>query len=126
MVPIRYKGVCAADTHGWVSVGLIPAAVFGQEWTGTVVAAGSQVTIDALGDRVIARVGPPCGTCAMCCAGHPDHCDTAFAEVDGKSPNAPAHRAFAQHVTVHERPALLEELQSGVTLHANVLIVPDA
>jgi NADPH:quinone reductase-like Zn-dependent oxidoreductase len=44
VVGIRHTGVCAADTHGWASGGLIPAAVFGHEWTGTVVAvvAGSR------------------------------------------------------------------------------------
>jgi len=79
VVRIRYTGVCATDTHGWASGGLIPAAVFGHEWTGTVIAAGDQVTTVAVGDRVVASVGPPCGSCAMCRAGHPDHCDTAFA-----------------------------------------------
>lgn len=103
VVRIRYTGVCATDTHGWASGGLIPAAVFGHEWTGTVVAAGSRVTTVAVGDRVVASVGPPCGTCAMCRAGHPDHCDTAFAEANGISPDAPTRGAFAQHVTVHER-----------------------
>ena len=48
VVRIRYTGVCATDTHGWASGGLIPAAVFGHEWTGTVVAAGDQVTTVAV------------------------------------------------------------------------------
>jgi len=103
VVRIRYTGVCATDTHGWASGGLIPAAVFGHEWTGTVIAAGTGVTTVAVGDRVVASVGPPCGSCAMCRAGHPDHCDTAFAEANGISDGAPSHGAFAEHVTVHER-----------------------
>lgn len=103
VVRVRYTGVCATDTHGWASGGLIPPAVFGHEWTGTVVAAGASVTTVAVGDRVVASVGPPCGTCAMCGAGHPDHCDTAFAEANGISEGAPSHGAFAEHVTVAER-----------------------
>ncbi|MBD8728254.1 hypothetical protein [Frigoribacterium sp. CFBP 13707] len=42
----------------------------------------------------------PARSFMMCRA---DHCDTAFAEANGISPNAPTHGAFAQHVTVHER-----------------------
>ncbi|WP_277958855.1 zinc-dependent alcohol dehydrogenase [Frigoribacterium faeni] len=124
VVRIRYTGVCATDTHGWASGGLIPAAVFGHEWTGTVVATGSRVTTVAVGDRVVASVGPPCGTCAMCRAGHPDHCDTAFAEANGISPDAPTHGAFAQHVTVHERR--VQRALDGLTDEQLGLVEPTA
>jgi (R,R)-butanediol dehydrogenase/meso-butanediol dehydrogenase/diacetyl reductase len=103
VVRIRYTGVCATDTHAWAAAGFVPAAVFGHEWTGTVVRAGAEVTSVAEGDRVVAGVGPACGTCAMCRAGHGDTCDTAFAEANGISDGAPAHGAFATHVTVSAR-----------------------
>jgi (R,R)-butanediol dehydrogenase/meso-butanediol dehydrogenase/diacetyl reductase len=103
VVRIRYTGVCATDTHAWAAAGFVPAAVFGHEWTGTVVRAGADVTAVAEGDRVVAGVGPACGACAMCRAGHGDSCDTAFAEANGISDGAPAHGAFATHVTVSAR-----------------------
>jgi len=70
-------------------VWVVPAAVFGHEGTGTVVADGSRFLTVAVGDRVVASVGPPCGTCSMCRAGHPDHCEIAFAEADSVWPDAP-------------------------------------
>lgn len=103
LVKIRYCGVCATDTHGYSSGGFIPKAVFGHEWTGTVVATGEGVETVADGDRVVASVGPACGTCAMCRNGHADHCDTAFAEANGVSDDAPEHGGFAQHLVVSER-----------------------
>lgn len=103
IVRIAHVGVCATDTHAYASGGFIPPAVFGHEWAGTVVAVGQDVTTVAVGDRVVAAVGPACGGCAMCRAGAPDHCDTAFAEANGVDEDAPSHGAFAEHVTVTER-----------------------
>jgi len=70
-VRIRCTGVCATDTHRWASSGLIPPAVFGHEWTGTVLAAGAGVTTGAVEDRVVASVGPPSGSCACAPSGMP-------------------------------------------------------
>lgn len=103
VVRIGYVGVCATDTHAYASGGFIPPAVFGHEWSGTVVAAGDEVTTVAVGDRVVASVGPACGACAMCRAGVPEHCDTAFAEANGVDDDAPEHGAFAEHATVSAR-----------------------
>lgn len=103
VVRIGYVGVCATDTHAYASGGFIPPAVFGHEWSGTVVAVGPEVTTVAVGDRVVASVGPACGACAMCRAGVSEHCDTAFAEANGIDDDAPKHGAFAEHVTVSAR-----------------------
>lgn len=102
-VRVRYCGVCATDTHGYSSGGMIPAAVFGHEWSGSVIAVGADVESVAVGDRVVASVGPACGHCAMCRAGHAEHCDTAFAEANGVTPDAPSHGGFAEHLVVSER-----------------------
>lgn len=102
-VRVRYCGVCGTDVHAFVTPEMLPPAVFGHEWTGTVEATGSGVTHVAEGDRVVAAVGPPCGRCAMCRSGHADHCDTVFAEANGVTPDAPAHGGFATHVTVSDR-----------------------
>lgn len=83
--------------------GLIPEAVFGHEWSGSVVAVGSGVESVAVDDRVVASVGPACGRCAMCRAGQGEHCDTAFAEANGVTSDAPSHGGFAEHLIVSER-----------------------
>ncbi|WP_229055133.1 zinc-binding dehydrogenase [Aeromicrobium sp. Leaf350] len=102
-VSITYCGICATDTHNWTSGGAVPPAVFGHEWTGTIARLGSAVDDLVIGQRVIACVGPACGSCAMCRAGHADHCDTAFAEANGVTPDSPAHGGFADAVVVSRR-----------------------
>lgn len=129
VVAIRYCGICATDTHGYESGGLIPPAVFGHEWTGTIVEVGENVDHLAVGQRVVAGVGPACGHCPMCRGGAAEHCDTAFAEANGITADAPAWGGFSDHVAVSARrvvPALdgLTDEQAGlvepttVTFHA--------
>lgn len=129
VVEIRYCGVCGTDVHGFETPEMLPPAVFGHEWTGTVIATGSAVRTIGVGQRVAAAVGPPCGLCAMCRAGYAEHCDTAFAEANGITPDAPPHGGFATHLVVSERRVVpvLDELsdeQAGlveptaVTFHA--------
>ena len=105
IVDIGYCGICATDTHGYQSAGL-PPAVFGHEWMGTVSAVGDGVSHVAIGQRVVAGVGPACGVCAQCRAGHADHCDLAFAEANGISPGAAAHGGFADRLRVSARRAI--------------------
>ena len=103
VVQIRYCGVCGTDVHAFATPEMLPPAVFGHEWTGTVVAAGDAVAGVRIGQRVAAAVGPPCGICAMCRAGNAEHCDTAFAEANGITRDAPPHGGFATHLPVSER-----------------------
>jgi (R,R)-butanediol dehydrogenase/meso-butanediol dehydrogenase/diacetyl reductase len=112
VVKIRYCGVCGTDVHGFQTPDMLPPAVFGHEWTGTVAAAGPDVRSVSVGQRVAAAVGPPCGLCAMCRAGYAEHCDTVFAEANGVTPDAPPHGGFATHLAVSERRVvpLLDEL----------------
>jgi len=128
-VEIALCGICGTDTHNYTSGGQIPAAVFGHEWTGTVVRAADDVPGLPAGTRVIACVGPPCGSCSMCRAGFGAQCDVAFAEANGVDPDAPAHGGFASSVVVSARrvmPVLagLDDVQAAlveptaVTFHA--------
>jgi (R,R)-butanediol dehydrogenase/meso-butanediol dehydrogenase/diacetyl reductase len=105
VVDIGYCGICATDTHGYASAGL-PPAVFGHEWMGTISAVGGQVTDLAIGQRVVAGVGPACGRCAQCRAGHAAHCDLAFAEANGITDDSPAHGGFATKLKVSARRAI--------------------
>lgn len=112
VVEIRYCGVCGTDVHAFATPEMLPPAVFGHEWTGTVIAVGEAVAGISIGQRVAAAVGPPCGTCSMCRAGNAEHCDTAFAEANGITPDAPSHGGFATHLAVSERRVIpvLDEL----------------
>lgn len=123
-VGITYCGVCATDTHNYTSGGQVPPAVFGHEWTGTVRRIGAEVTAVAVGQRVVAAVGAACGRCAMCLAGHADHCDTAFAEANGVTPDAPAHGGFATALVVSERRVL--PVLDGLTDVQAALVEPTA
>ncbi|GAA3510641.1 zinc-dependent alcohol dehydrogenase [Georgenia daeguensis] len=105
VVAISYCGICATDTHGYTSGGL-PPAVFGHEWTGTVSAVGEDVEGLSVGQRVVASVGPACGSCAQCRAGHTENCDVAFAEANGVTPDSPAHGGFATAIAVPARRVL--------------------
>ena len=123
-VEITYCGVCATDTHNYTSGGKVPPAVFGHEWTGTVTRVADDVTSVAAGQRVVASVGAPCGTCAMCVAGHAEHCDTAFAEANGVSPDAGAHGGFATALVVSARRVM--PVVDGLTDVQAALVEPTA
>ena len=124
VVRIRYCGVCGTDVHGFEAPAMLPPAVFGHEWTGTVVDAGSGVESVRVGDRVSVAVGPPCGRCSMCLSGHADHCDTAFAEANGVTPGAPEHGGFATHLAVSERRVV--RLLDGLSDEQGALVEPTA
>jgi (R,R)-butanediol dehydrogenase/meso-butanediol dehydrogenase/diacetyl reductase len=128
-VAVAYCGICATDTHNYTSGGQIPASVFGHEWTGTITRTADDVEGLPVGTRVIASVGAACGVCAMCQAGHAEHCDLAFAEANGVAPGSPTHGAFAQSLIVTSRRVMpvLEGLSdieaalvepTAVTFHA--------
>ena len=129
VVSVTYCGVCGTDLHAYTSGGLVPPSVFGHEWTGVLTAVGSEVTGLTVGQRVVACVGPACGHCPQCLAGHTDNCDTAYAEANGITDDAPSHGGFADQIAVNARrvlpvPAGLTDEQAGlveptaVTFHA--------
>jgi (R,R)-butanediol dehydrogenase/meso-butanediol dehydrogenase/diacetyl reductase len=122
VVAITYCGVCATDTHGYTSGGLIPPAVFGHEWTGTITAVGAEVTRVSVGQRVVACVGPACGQCAQCVNGHPDNCDVAFAEANGATADAPDHGAFSGAVAVNARRVM--PVLAGITDEQAAIVEP--
>ncbi|ASO20373.1 (R,R)-butanediol dehydrogenase/meso-butanediol dehydrogenase/diacetyl reductase [Actinoalloteichus hoggarensis] len=124
VVAVTYCGVCATDTHAFTSGGLIPPAVFGHEWAGTVTAVGDDVTGLAVGDRVVAGVGPACGRCAQCRAGHTANCDTVFAEANGVTPDAPPHGGFATDLAVNARRVV--PVLGGISEEQAALVEPTA
>ncbi|MEU4772729.1 zinc-binding dehydrogenase [Micromonospora sp. NPDC023644] len=102
-VDIAYTGICGTDVHGYTDGHMLPPAVFGHEWTGSVSAVGDGVDGLRVGQRVVGGVGPVCGRCRQCVAGHARNCDTVFAEANGVDADAPPHGAFATRVQVSAR-----------------------
>ncbi len=124
VVDITYCGICATDTHGWGTAGALPPPVFGHEWTGTIAEVGAEVDAVRVGQRVVAAVGPACGRCAQCRAGHTEQCDLAFAEANGVSPGADDHGGFGTRVVVAARRVV--PVPDGVTDEQAALVEPTA
>jgi (R,R)-butanediol dehydrogenase/meso-butanediol dehydrogenase/diacetyl reductase len=129
IVDVTYAGICGTDVHGYVDGYRLPPAVFGHEWTGTLSAVGEDVRGLKVGQRVVGGVGPSCGACPQCIAGHARHCDMVFAEANGLDDAAPEHGAFAGRVQVAARrvipvPDELTDIEAAlvepaaVTFHA--------
>ncbi|MEU3453443.1 zinc-binding dehydrogenase [Micromonospora sp. NPDC006766] len=129
VVDIAYTGICGTDIHGYTDGHMLPPAVFGHEWTGSISALGDGVEGLQVGQRVVGGVGPACGRCPQCVAGHTRNCDTVFAEANGVDADAPAYGAFATRVQVSARrvipvPEGLSEVEAAlveptaVTFHA--------
>ncbi|WP_109474651.1 zinc-dependent alcohol dehydrogenase [Ornithinimicrobium cavernae] len=129
VVDVTYTGICGTDVHGYTDGSMLPPAVFGHEWMGTVRSVGEGVTLVSPGDRVVGGVGPACGRCGQCLAGHSKNCDVVFAEANGVDEHAADHGAFATQVDVSERrvvpvPQALSDIDAAlvepaaVTFHA--------
>jgi 2-desacetyl-2-hydroxyethyl bacteriochlorophyllide A dehydrogenase len=74
LVRISHCGICGTDLHhvtGRIGHGPI---VLGHEYSGVVVAVGSEVEGWAPGDRVVGGPGLGCGACPSCLAGTPHLC----------------------------------------------------
>lgn len=128
-VDITYTGICGTDVHGYTDGHMLPPAVFGHEWTGSISAVGEGVQGLRAGQRVVGGVGPACGRCPQCVAGHARNCDTVFAEANGADTDAPDYGAFATRVQVSARrvipvPESLSDVEAAlvepttVTFHA--------
>lgn len=52
-VDITYTGICGTDVHGYTDGYMLPPAVFGHEWTGSISAVGDGVAGLQVGQRVV-------------------------------------------------------------------------
>ncbi len=77
LVATTVAGVCGSDTHALRGEHpAIPLPYYpGHEVVGVVVAAGTNVTSVAVGDRVTPEPTLPCGTCKTCTAGRGNVCE---------------------------------------------------
>lgn len=78
-IAVRRGGICGSDLHyfahgGFGAVRLREPMILGHEVAGEVVEAGAGVTGLSAGDLVAVSPSRPCGTCACCREGLPNHC----------------------------------------------------
>lgn len=103
VVEIARCGISGADLEAWRTGRTSPAAIFGHEWVGRVVALGEGVVDRFEGERVVHGALPPCGGCALCRGGHGTHCSTALEAALGIDALAPEHGGFASHIRIDAR-----------------------
>ena len=74
LVEVSHCGICGSDLHFVMEDWSQPGAVHGHEYSGEIVALGSDVTDWTLGERVVAGPGHGCGTCPPCLEGRSNLC----------------------------------------------------
>jgi threonine 3-dehydrogenase len=104
LVRVDAASICGTDLHiynwdPWAANRMTTPIVFGHEFCGTIVRAGSEVTRVGLGDFIAAESHITCGVCHECTAGQLHACrDVAIIGVDRPG-------AFAQFVAIPEENA---------------------
>jgi (R,R)-butanediol dehydrogenase/meso-butanediol dehydrogenase/diacetyl reductase len=120
IVEVSHCGICGTDLH-FVLEGMgRKGAVFGHEWSGTLVALGSDAPTDVgLGSPVVAADTPGCGRCRACRAGRPSVCS------ERATPNFfGGTGAFARYK--HVDASSLLPLPAGVSMRDAALTEPVA
>jgi 2-desacetyl-2-hydroxyethyl bacteriochlorophyllide A dehydrogenase len=78
VVRVDASGICGSDLHIYHGrVEIEPGFVIGHEYVGEVVAAGDDVDVVSVGDRVLGTYGTACGECFFCLRGEFHKCDEA-------------------------------------------------
>jgi 2-desacetyl-2-hydroxyethyl bacteriochlorophyllide A dehydrogenase len=120
LVEVSHCGICGTDLH-FVLEGMgRKGAVFGHEWSGTVVALGAAAAdVVVPGTAVVVADRAGCGTCRTCRAGRPSVC------LERATPNFfGGTGAFARYV--HVDATRLLALPSGLSLRSAALTEPVA
>lgn len=131
-VAIARGGICGSDLHyfshgGFGAVRLREPMILGHEVSGRVVECGADVRGLSVGDLVAVSPSRPCGGCAQCHAGRPNHCENMrfygsampFPHVQGAFRQelvADAAQCVPANGLTPEEAAMAEPL--AVTLHA--------
>ena len=87
-------GICSSDLHAVEVPGLLQrGSVLGHEYSGVVVEVGPGAEGWAIGDRLVALPGKPCGTCDACLEGRHAQCREVV--MQGFDPRMPG--AYAEY-----------------------------
>ena len=120
LVNIKRIGICGSEIHSYH--GLHPATFYpvvqGHEYSGVVVAVGSEVTVCKPGDHITARPQLVCGKCNPCKRGHYNVCE--HLRVQAFQADGAAQDFF---VVDDDRVAKLPE---GMSLDYGAMIEPSA
>lgn len=101
VVSVEAAGICRSDVHyraGFPTTSFLPITL-GHEVAGTIVASGSDVAPDRVGERVALHYQTSCGSCEFCTRGHEQFC--AEGAMLGKS----RHGGYAEQIVVPARNA---------------------
>ncbi len=122
VIEVALCGICGTDVHGFLSAEPYNPSICGHELTGTVAEVGDGVVNVSEGDRVVAAIAPPCGTCPACLAGRAAWCTTAFFGLAGRDGLASPHGGFAPRVAFDARR--LVHVTGGLTDAQAAMVEP--
>lgn len=74
LVKVSACGICGSDLRPYYQ-GKIDTTYFGHEFSGSVIALGSDIDDFHTGDRVASGLASGCGKCAACSRGLPNYCE---------------------------------------------------
>lgn len=120
LVEVGWCGVCGTDLHTVIDGWSRPGHIGGHEWSGTVVAVGTNVDTVRAGDRVVGGPPPTCGVCEPCRRQRPSLC--VERGMPGAVGAAPFQGAFARYVMVGVAEAV--PVPDGLDLRAAALTEP--
>src|SRR5687768_2419163 len=105
VVRVDASGICGSDLHIYHGrVQIEPGFVIGHEYVGEVVAAGDDVDVVSVGDRVLGTYGTACGECFFCRRGEFHKCDEArvfgHGATLGSLPGAQAEQVLVPHANL--------------------------
>jgi threonine dehydrogenase-like Zn-dependent dehydrogenase len=119
LIAVSHCGICGSDMHFVIEEWGTPGSIHGHEYSGVVVATGSNVRNADVGDRVVGGPGPGCGKCRPCQAGDTNVCVEHVMDA-----GTPFHGAFAAYKTI---PAdSVYQLPSSLDLRRAALAEPVA
>ena len=125
-IRIERGGICGSDLHyfhagGFGAVKLRAPMVLGHEAAGVVEAVGQGVTHVGPGDAVAVNPSLPCGACAQCLAGRPNHClEMRFLGSAMRTPHVGG--AFRTHFTTEAARAV--KLPAGLSVERAAFAEP--
>lgn len=117
VLQVSLAGICGSDLHMKEGGRAPEGTVFGHEFAGTIVAAGSDVAGWQAGQRITALPIMPCRHCEACDAGLPALCPAvAFVGVGAK------RGAYAEYVAV--RADQVQKLPEGISFSEGAMVEP--